>query len=138
MDRFKFRAFYKPTKRMKIIIGVDDNFAYGLPVVNGMSPMPIGLDGCVLMQCTGLKDKNGKLIYEGDILKDPNWVKQSEYEPKELIFKIEYHDPSYRLMVYVTGMDEYDEIDQILNQIDECPLEVVGNIYENPELLKVD
>ena len=135
MDRFRFRAF-SPILAQKFgekYLKIRKNLEKQLDLVNYFSDKD-----WIIMQCTGLKDKNGKLIYEGDILKDPNWIKQSEYAPKEPLYKIEYHNPSHRLMLYVTGMDEYDEIDQILNQLDKCPLEIIGNIYENPQLLEVE
>ncbi len=79
-----------------------------------------------LMQYTGLKDKNGKEIYEGDIVKVYDWgVKTSE----DIIgiSAIEWsddtkgwiHNPEY-------DIDSYDMFRNV---------EVIGNIYENPELL---
>ena len=78
------------------------------------------LDGCELMQYTGLKDKNGVEIYEGDIVEDSS----SRY-------KIIYHtDGFYLHNIY--------EPENILLQLRHCYLlnTVIGNIYENPELIK--
>ena len=75
-----------------------------------------------LMQCTGLKDKNNKEIYEGDILLDRNNKK-----PYKVIFK----NGSFRAE-FEGDFEEYsfDLIDVVAQG---C--EVVGNIYENAELL---
>ena len=68
-------------------------------------------NGNRLMQYTGLTDKNGKEIYEGDIVK---WGK--------IIEKVEMKDGCWS-MVLGTIVEEFN-------------LEVIGNIYENPELIK--
>ena len=77
----------------------------------------------VLMQYTGLKDKNGKEIYEGDILLYPNtgYDPSRGDNPNELS-KVIFKDGGF----YADDYGVY-EIDL------EC--EVIGNIYENPELL---
>ena len=72
--------------------------------------------GAILMQYTGLKDKNGKEIYEGDIVRTDCGTKYVRFI--EGIF-VATSDSNYSL-----------------NQFDE--LEVIGNIYENPEMLKGD
>ncbi|WP_339010272.1 YopX family protein [Fusobacterium animalis] len=76
-----------------------------------------------LMQCSGLNDKNDREIYEGDILLDGNNKK-----PYKVIFK----NGSFRAE-FEGDFEEYsfDLIDVVAQG---C--EVVGNIYENPELME--
>lgn len=66
-------------------------------------------------QCTGLKDKNGKKIYEGDILRY-TWNK------KECIDVIVFEPPMFTYRNAIRWDLNEDE--------------VIGNIYENPELLE--
>lgn len=84
-----------------------------------------GLTEFKWMQYTGLKDKNGKEIYEGDVFRyellNDN---EKEFEQDSTIYTEAVH--------FVDGCFE----------LDNCPLgafyymgEVIGNIYENPELL---
>ncbi len=71
------------------------------------------LRNCVLMQFTGLKDKNGKEIYEGDIVKDQDGI----------IDSVEFSDAMFSYNIFALVAKSY------------LP-EVIGNIYENPDLLK--
>lgn len=75
-----------------------------------------------LMQYTGLKDKNGKEIYEGDI------VYHSYYkETGKMIFDLSAS--AYRI-------EWLDGKTNEMYRVDQKSFEVIGNIYENPELLK--
>lgn len=76
-----------------------------------------------IMQYTGLKDKNNKEIYEGDILSDGNNKKP---------YKVIFENGSFRAE-FEGDFEEYsfDLIDVVAQG---C--EIVGNIYENPELIK--
>lgn len=77
----------------------------------------IGKSDCELMQFTGLLDKNGKEIYEGDIVSEVGLLTNYEVKWSDGGFIYGYED-------LTAGAVENDN------------LEVVGNIYENPELLK--
>jgi hypothetical protein len=79
----------------------------------------------VVMQFTGLLDKNGKEIYEGDILKINLY--NDEWKTKVRTYL-------GRLIIDVEGYDWNTTALSFLD--DEAETEVIGNIYENPELLK--
>lgn len=74
------------------------------------------------MQFTGLLDKNGIEIYEGDILKESD---------NELIFEVKYDTENGGYFMPKEYDEEYEwTIGAIMTDI-----EIIGNIYENPELL---
>lgn len=77
-------------------------------------------------QCTGLKDKNGKLIYEGDILK-------SIYS-EIMQYRIYWEGRGYRMRVYGSDNKIVDDCPIFINAAD--VLEVIGNIHENADLLE--
>lgn len=73
-----------------------------------------------LMQYTGLKDKNGKEIYEGDVVTE--WKGKTEHITDVIEWTGDMLTPSYSSQGMKTLMDIGNEF------------EVIGNIYENPEL----
>ena len=76
--------------------------------------------GYILMQFTGLLDKNGKEIYEGDIVKEGGKISLIEY-CNEGAFELISKEGRFVCHLCFLVSDE---------------IEVIGNIYENPELLE--
>jgi uncharacterized phage protein (TIGR01671 family) len=83
----------------------------------------------IWMQYTGLKDKNGKEIYEGDIvLLDIPANEELEMDEIKLIGYIAYEPSKFSIIA---------EKESVYFSKDDCEcIEILGNIYENPELLK--
>lgn len=126
-DRFKFRFYHYETETMYEVKAICFE---GRPVVtvqyNPVLKFP--LDSGELMQCTGLKDKNGKSIYEGDVLGGD--VYPGTY--------VGYCNECKSFELFVKGECEscYDELYWSLVVEENGNLEVVGNIHKNPELME--
>lgn len=128
-DRFKFRGWHKELKQMseveslcpyedattkngEVFLYLNNKNSYYFP------------EEVEVMQCTGLKDKNGKLIYEGDIV------------------KTEYTTPSGIDMEEICTVN-FDRCAFWINKgycayyldNENCIYEIIGNIYENKDLL---
>ena len=91
------------------------------------------VDEKTIGQYTGLKDKNGKEIYEGDILLAPEWFGSLEcvciYQQENIVnpiqgFGLYSYDSYFKKYNTLVESDEWDEF------------EVIGNIYDNLELLE--
>lgn len=89
----------------------------------------------VLMQYTGIKDKNGKEIYEGDIVQFC-WFNQRQ-EETHITSVIKFAEGMWQIWTKINtpffGLDEAYSLYNGAEQDDE--IEVIGNIYENPELI---
>lgn len=132
-DRFKFR--YNNNNKIYDVSAIDFTRSRGEIVsLDKMETLMCKLDLNNLIQCTGLKDKNGKLIYEGNIVSVKVKIQDSFYED-------EYYFKNYKgEIIFEKGEIAIDVIDTTKHPISlyyhakDC--EIVGNIYENPELLE--
>jgi len=123
MRPIKFRAWNKESYYM---YDPDDNnmemFMYldGVIYYDGQDT-----DDYILMQYTGLKDKNGKEIYEGDILNIPS----TGYDVKEYNHRVIWNEDT---LTY-EGITKSGRVYELWYDEE---LEIIGNIHENPELLE--
>jgi len=127
MEReIKFRVFRKSDRLMRYLdnqmflhsggaVGWTENEGY-------IDDSPNYDEDFALMQYTGLKDKNGKEIYEGDIILTDQvveWVDDSNARPDQERGCYGIQNGKYNLSAYREQED----------------FEVIGNVYENPELV---
>ena len=118
MKTIKFRAWDKEKKTMYIPdiedIFVCDGVVYISAEIKYNTPNTeiVRLPNAIPLQYTGLKDVNGKEIYEGDIV------------------RLHWEYPEEKPVVIKTIFDIYH------HELDSDKCEIIGNIYENPELLE--
>jgi uncharacterized phage protein (TIGR01671 family) len=131
-DRFKFRAYNKELRKMyevDTICPYEDNHTKGGEVfLKGIQYNSFYFPEEVeVMQSTGLKDKNGKLIYEGDIL-GGIYHGYIEYCDECKCFQLKVKD--YGCLACEGDLHWYE----LVEAEEQNELEVIGNIYENKEL----
>lgn len=117
MREIKFRAWTEDTKTMFLITNLDlEKKEWSGKWIKGSGAWAIRQPLTNLMQYTGLKDKNGVEIYEGDIMRNEG-------------DKIDE-------VIFYQGCFCYKLADRRYHIFDQNMGEVIGNIYENPELLE--
>jgi len=135
MREIKFRAWIEPTKEMVyqesgIMADHIQLYTYFDSLVRIMNLSVINASNkrvnCLLQLYTGLKDKNGKEIYEGDIIQSVY-----EFEGKKQLGVVNFINGCFTLNFL--GDIELDG--ELLCSA--CSMEeIIGNLYENPELLE--
>ena len=112
----KFRQFIKGRMEQ---FGFIEKFG-GIVFISPQNP---NSDEYPVMQFTGLRDRYGVEIYEGDIVSDHVGTGAVEYSTKKAAFKVNYMDGFAKWFIDYTLYGERDSI------------RVIGNIHQNPELL---
>ena len=127
MKEFKMKAWLKKEKKMVAIIGIDLNYQYIRYTDDGnlfkYDYKIADFKDVELLQYIGMKDKNNKEIYEGDILKlrDNHGIQLVKYYDEWSAFIVESQKDT---SVGVLGL-----------YFDKEDFEIIGNAYENSELL---
>ena len=130
MRNLKFRAWDKSQKYM----------AYqGDPDLETLSSFMFHFGEDIIMQSTGLKDKNGVEIFESDLLIDRYPVDEEDLSLgyNESFLPVVWCDKQLMWCVDASFAKDGSYLYSLVEYFDEF-LEVKGNIYENPEILKAD
>ena len=132
-DRYLYRAKRKNCRGLTKEMWWVEGYLYGICerryILWGMTndvPNMVEVDPSTICQCTSLKDKNGKLIWENDIV--------NCFEA-ECCGKISWNESEAGFYFDVLLEDGAYEEEHIYDYVD-C-MDVIGNIFDNPELLEV-
>ena len=122
-DRFKFRVWNNKMQKFHIVFSMHG-------IVNDTLEGYAKDDNFVLEQCTGLKDVNGKLIYEGDIVIKSD-ISAIGYS-RTRVCKVHWHNDWLSWAITTQYGDTYE-----LSEFEPQQYEVIGNIHENADLLEL-
>lgn len=128
MREIKFRAWDKKNKRLYDPMELRDGALVGFRSICWDNPI-------ILMQFTGLLDKQGKEIYEGDIL----LFDYGHYTLKKIV--VEFFHGCFGICGYDTLNGERmgeTWFRTLMDVLQKGKIEIIGNIWENKELLKED
>lgn len=126
MREIKFRVWNKEWKMFAVAItdiyfDIETHLPYGIEfehqTTDGQWHCDSWMENCEFQQFTGLQDKNGKDIYEGDIVRTWSGVEHMGAWEFSDLFEVKW---DFKLLMELSMWDY---------------VEVIGNIYENPELL---
>jgi uncharacterized phage protein (TIGR01671 family) len=136
MRKIKFRAWDCLQEKMYDAVWAEET-PYG--DVRIVTSAPVCNKTTALMQYTGLKDKNGKEIYEGDILHH-----RDNYEPYMCVMEWNTEDvgscgccwPAFQGVGFVGKIFGKTKYDYSSLASDYDKMEIIGNVHEHPELLE--
>ena len=124
MRTIKFRIF---NKKIKSYIDIHSS-AIMIDELNNLN------DNLIVEQFTGLHDKNGKEIYEGDIVSYQSIIQN--YEDDDCVNPRYYRTPQYETKTHNCIVKYIGNQFTIMDNSKWNELKIIGNIYENTELLK--
>ena len=139
-DRYLFKAKRLDTHDWILgFLSMHKTGKYFIRPIGGSALSSEEVEKNTICQCTGLKDKNGKLIWENDIIHKPFYTDYDACANSEAYNgRIQYEDGGWSVeitksdgIVYVSPI-----IDMIAYSKDIENFEVIGNIFDNPELLE--
>ena len=121
MKELKFRAWIKNYNCYADVLGFEQDrlFVQFQSGERAQHRLYVPIEDCVLEQYTGLKDKNGKEIYENDIVSVRNKSRKNEYD----IGVVEFGKAAFRCPF-------------LLGKYRSGQVEVIGNVHENADLLE--
>ena len=125
-DRFKFRVWdkkrncYMKEPEPTPLLQADGLLAY-------FTNNPDAMNNYDIQFCTGLKDKNGKLIYEGDVVKGTSYFDNKS----EMLFTIIWEENYCQFLAENNGVT-------LVDLMDANNIEVIGNVFEHKHLLEGD
>ena len=130
-NRFRFRVW--DTEKKEMIYGAEMAYDYMRPCNGKIIEAECFADVLenkryIVEQCTGIKDKNGRLIYEGDIVKITGDVMTIGLKYMDCLFKVIWADNGF----WFEMLDEND----CLGFCEYWEYEVVGNIHQDSHLLE--
>ena len=125
MREIKFRVWDKANKVMGTVNCYDFDEDKVFYTAGGITYSQVS-GHIILMQYTGIKDKNGKDIYEGDTLMAASYMCYVTWCDKRAAWAV----------VYPESFANSEQKDLLSNYQHDIHLEIIGNEWENPELLK--
>lgn len=131
-DRFKFRYSYN--NHIYNVLGIDFDFSRAvLHSLVGTETLMCKINLDSLIPCTGKKDRNGILAYEGDIVEESRFTGKDADKHKRYLIVEDTSGTGFQLKQINPA--KYDHSYWHINRL-QYDYTIIGNKFENPELLK--